>query len=98
MARGSIHHLTLTVTNLDRSAAFYDRVLGVMGYARAEVPRGHPAVDEDPADGLGEPGRYRHASSGQRRIRTQAARSRRAWGSTMLHSTLRRATTSIGCT
>ncbi|HTW86887.1 MAG TPA: VOC family protein [Candidatus Binataceae bacterium] len=28
MARGSINHLALTVTDLDRSAAFYDRVLG----------------------------------------------------------------------
>jgi glyoxylase I family protein len=38
MAGGSINHLALTVTDLDRSVPFYDRVLGFMGYARAEVP------------------------------------------------------------
>ncbi|MBF6559432.1 MAG: VOC family protein [Candidatus Binataceae bacterium] len=38
MARGSINHLALTVTDLARSAAFYDQVLGFMGYTRAAVP------------------------------------------------------------
>jgi catechol 2,3-dioxygenase-like lactoylglutathione lyase family enzyme len=39
MAGGSINHLALTVSNLDRSAEFYDQVLGFMGYARVEVPQ-----------------------------------------------------------
>jgi glyoxylase I family protein len=38
MARGGINHLALTVRDLERSAGFYDRVLGFMGYARVEVP------------------------------------------------------------
>jgi len=38
MARGSINHLALTVSDLVRSTEFYDRVLGFMGYARVEVP------------------------------------------------------------
>ena len=38
MARGGISHLALTVTDLARSAEFYDRMLGFMGYGRAEVP------------------------------------------------------------
>ena len=38
MARGSINHLALTVSDLARSSEFYDRVLGFMGYARVEVP------------------------------------------------------------
>lgn len=38
MARGGISHLALTVTDLDRSASFYEKVLGFMGYARVEVP------------------------------------------------------------
>lgn len=38
MSRGSMSHLALTVTNLDRSAQFYDEVLGFLGYARVEVP------------------------------------------------------------
>jgi glyoxylase I family protein len=38
MARGSINHLALTVSDLVRSSEFYDRVLGFMGYARVEVP------------------------------------------------------------
>jgi glyoxylase I family protein len=38
MARGSINHLALTVSDLVRSSEFYDKVLGFMGYARVEVP------------------------------------------------------------
>jgi glyoxylase I family protein len=38
MARGSINHLALSVSDLARSAEFYDRVLGFMGYTRVEVP------------------------------------------------------------
>jgi glyoxylase I family protein len=38
MSRGSINHLALTVSDLARSAQFYDSVLGFMGYTRAEVP------------------------------------------------------------
>src|SRR5277367_4860938 len=37
MARGSINHLALTVSDLVRSTEFYDKVLGFMGYARVEV-------------------------------------------------------------
>jgi catechol 2,3-dioxygenase-like lactoylglutathione lyase family enzyme len=35
MARGGISHLALTVTDLNRSASFYEKVLGFMGYARS---------------------------------------------------------------
>jgi glyoxylase I family protein len=38
MARGGINHLALTVTDLDRAVAFYDQILGFMGYTRGEVP------------------------------------------------------------
>jgi len=43
MPRGFPHHLDLTVTDLQRSTAFYDKVLGELGYARTgayagEVP------------------------------------------------------------
>jgi glyoxylase I family protein len=38
MARGSINHLALTASDLERSTRFYDRVLGFMGYVRVEVP------------------------------------------------------------
>ena len=38
MSHGSINHLALTVSDLARSTAFYDRVLGFMGYERVEVP------------------------------------------------------------
>jgi catechol 2,3-dioxygenase-like lactoylglutathione lyase family enzyme len=38
MSQGSINHLALTVSDLTRSASFYDRVLGFMGYQRVEVP------------------------------------------------------------
>ena len=39
MARGGISHLALTVSDLARSADFYDRVLSFMGYQRVEVPQ-----------------------------------------------------------
>ena len=43
MAQGGINHLALTVTNLDQSAVFYDKILELAGYARVEVP---PATQE----------------------------------------------------
>jgi glyoxylase I family protein len=38
MARGSISHIALTVSDLERSAAFYDRVFEFIGFKRVEVP------------------------------------------------------------
>ena len=39
MSRGSMNHLALTVSDLERSARFYDRILGFIGYARVQVPQ-----------------------------------------------------------
>jgi glyoxylase I family protein len=38
MARGSISHIALTVSDLERSAPFYDKVFEFMGFKRVEVP------------------------------------------------------------
>jgi glyoxylase I family protein len=38
MARGSITHIALTVSDLERSTAFYDKVFGFIGFKRVEVP------------------------------------------------------------
>jgi hypothetical protein len=38
MARGSISHIALTVSDLERSSVFYDKVLDFMGFKRVEVP------------------------------------------------------------
>ena len=38
MARGTISHIALTVNDLERSAAFYDRVFEFIGFKRVEVP------------------------------------------------------------
>ena len=44
MAQGGINHLALTVTNLDQSSGFYDKILGRAGYARVEVPEATQAL------------------------------------------------------
>jgi catechol 2,3-dioxygenase-like lactoylglutathione lyase family enzyme len=38
MARGNISHIALTVSDLERSTAFYDRVFEFIGFKRVEVP------------------------------------------------------------
>ena len=38
MARGNIGHIALTVSDLERSAAFYDKVFEFIGFKRVEVP------------------------------------------------------------
>ena len=38
MARGSISHISLAVSDLERSATFYDRVFEFIGFKRVEVP------------------------------------------------------------
>ncbi len=38
MARGSLNHLALTASDSTRSAEFYDKLLGFLGYERGEVP------------------------------------------------------------
>jgi glyoxylase I family protein len=38
MARGSISHIALTVSDLERSAAFFDKVFEFIGFKRVEVP------------------------------------------------------------
>ena len=43
-----LHHLSLAVTDLERSAAFYDAALAPLGYARV--------WDDDTAVGYGPPG------------------------------------------
>jgi glyoxylase I family protein len=40
MPRGFINHLDLTVSNLPRSIAFYDLLLGELGYQRSELYAG----------------------------------------------------------
>jgi glyoxylase I family protein len=38
MGRGSMNHISLTVSDLDRSTEFYDRVFTFIGFKRVEVP------------------------------------------------------------
>jgi glyoxylase I family protein len=38
MARGSISHIALTVSDLQRSTAFYNKVFEFIGFKRVEVP------------------------------------------------------------
>src|SRR5712675_748431 len=38
MARGSISHIALSVSDLDRSTEFYDKVFKFIGFKRVEVP------------------------------------------------------------
>jgi len=39
MARGSISHIALAVSDMDRSTAFYNKVLEFIGFKRVEVPK-----------------------------------------------------------
>jgi len=48
MARGGINHLALTVGDLARSAVFYDKVLGFLGYTRVEVPESTQTLMKTP--------------------------------------------------
>src|ERR1700724_1991354 len=38
MARGSISHIALTVSDLERSTEFYNKVFEFIGFKRVEVP------------------------------------------------------------
>jgi glyoxylase I family protein len=38
MARGSISHIALSVSDLERSAAFYNKVFEFIGFKRVEIP------------------------------------------------------------
>jgi glyoxylase I family protein len=38
MARSGINHIALTVSDLERSSAFYDKVFAFIGFKRVEVP------------------------------------------------------------
>ena len=38
MARGSISHIALTVSDLERSTAFYNQVFEFIGFKRVEIP------------------------------------------------------------
>jgi predicted enzyme related to lactoylglutathione lyase len=38
MARGSISHIALTVSDLERSTAFYNKVFEFIGFKSVEVP------------------------------------------------------------
>jgi glyoxylase I family protein len=38
MARGNISHIALSVSDLDRSTEFYDKVFKFIGFKRVEVP------------------------------------------------------------
>ncbi len=41
LVAGSIHHIDITVSDLDRSTGFYDRVLPLLGFRRSQnVPEG----------------------------------------------------------
>lgn len=41
-ARGLVHHIDLTVSDVARSCVFYDAVLGFLGYRRSDdSPNGH---------------------------------------------------------
>ena len=51
MPRGQMHHLDLTVQDLERSAPFYESVLGFMGYRHSKTGDGWIDWDLPTADG-----------------------------------------------
>jgi catechol 2,3-dioxygenase-like lactoylglutathione lyase family enzyme len=56
MARGSISHIALTVSDLERSTAFYDRVFEFIGFKRVEVPEATQQAMKTPLKGWVGPG------------------------------------------
>ena len=56
MAHGNISHIALTVSDLERSTAFYDRVFGFIGFKRVEVPESTQQAMKTPLKGWVGPG------------------------------------------
>ena len=73
MARGSINHISLTVSDLERSTAFYDRVFEFIGFKRVEVPESTQQAMKDTTQGVGRAGLLNIDPSIERRVCAQTA-------------------------
>ena len=76
MARGSINHIALTVSDLERSTAFYDKVFEFIGFKRTGSSGIDSAGDEDTTQGVGPTGLFNIDPPVEARVCAQAARSK----------------------
>jgi catechol 2,3-dioxygenase-like lactoylglutathione lyase family enzyme len=79
MARGSISHISLTVSDLERSAAFYDRVFEFIGFKTRRSSGIDSAGDEDTAEGVGRTELLNIDPSIEGRVCAETARSKCSW-------------------
>ena len=79
MARGSISHISLTVSDLERSTAFYDKVFEFIGFKRVEVPESTQQAMKTRLKVVGRIGLFNVDPSVEGRVCAQAARSKCSW-------------------
>ena len=79
MARGSISHIALTVSDLERSTAFYNKVFEFIGFKRVEIPESTQQAMETRLNGVGRTRLLNIDPSVKGRVCAQAARSKCAW-------------------
>ena len=79
MARGSISHIALSVSDLERSAAFYNKVFEFIGFKSVGDSRIDSAGDENTTQGVGRTSLFNIDPSVEGRVFAQGTRSKCSW-------------------
>jgi hypothetical protein len=79
MARGSISHIALTVSDLERSTSFYNKVFEFIGFKSIEVPESTQQAMKTSLRAWIGPGYSNLDPAVERRVCAQGTRSKRSW-------------------